>query len=478
VTQAGDIRVLADAVDAPNLVWTTGGNADWLGQTVVTHDGVDAGQSGLISDNQESWMETTVQGLGTLTFWWKVSSQAGDRLRFMLNGIAQNNINGEVDWQQRTYSLPSGTNVLRWRYFKDASGSAGQDRAWVDQVVWTPATNCSFSLSIGVVGVGPGGGNASVDITAATGTNCGWSVFNPCADWLTVSPTNGTANGQVTITASVNNTGSTRSCSLMVAGNTVTIVQAAASSGDLLVQYDPIGAHNSGTPVPPSLVAPNLAASSLQEVGFETTWNNTDTLPVGRITTSPGVDPSQYLTFTVQSGGQPVTFKSLSYDKQSYLGAGPTHASVRSSVDSFGADVAVVSVNPDGFQSLNFDLSTMAAASTPVTFRIYFYGAPSLTDWADLVGDAKSGNGLRLSGTLNTSTPILILVGDSAFGFAGGKFGFNVTGPAGQGVVIESSVDLQHWSPVQTNSFGPGVLYFNDPQSAFSGARFYRARLQ
>ena len=320
---------------------------------------------------------------------------------------------------------------------------------------------------------------ASVNVTVATGSNCSWNSFNPCADWLTVSPTNGTGNGQITITASANITGTPRDCTLTVAGSTIAIVQAAVSSGDLLVQYNPTGTHNSGAPVAPSLVAPNVTASSLQEVGLETTWNNTDTLPVGRIAMSASADLSQYLTFTVESAaGQPITFKGLSYDKQSYLGAGPTHASVRSSLDSFSTDIVVVNVNPAGFQSLNFDLSAVPVASAPVTFRIYFYGAPAFTDWADLVSSARTGNGLRVNGTVNASSPIAILVGDAAFGFAGGRFGFNVTGPAGQGVVIESSLDLQHWTPAQTNAFGAVPLYFSDPQFVFSGARFYRARLE
>ena len=425
-------------------------------------------------------METTVMGPGTLTFWWKVSSQSGsDRLRFQVNGIAQNNINGEIDWVQRTYSLAAGTNACRWRYIKDASGSAGQDRGWVDQVVWTPATNCVFGLSTSVVGLGPAGSSGNVDITLTTGTNCTWSVDNPCTDWLTVGPTNGTGNGTVIITASANNTGTTRSCTLTVAGNPVMVVQAGVSSGNLLVQYDPTGAHNSGAPVAPSLVAAGITASSLQEVGFEATWNNTDTLPVGRIPISSSADPSQYLTFTIQSaGGVPITFTSLSYDKQSYLAAGPTHASLRSSLDSFGADVGVVPVNPDGFQTLNFDLGRLPAGPGPITFRIYFYGAPSFTDWADLVSSGKGGNGLRVQGSLNSNPTLTILVGDTGFGFAGGKFGFNVAGPSGQGVVIESSPDLQHWAPVQTNTFGAGPLFFSDPGSGFTGSRFYRARLE
>jgi hypothetical protein len=480
VTQAGDVRVLADAVDAPALVWTTGGNADWSGQTLVTHDGVDAGQSGPISDNQESWLETAVVGPGTLTFWWKVSSQAGsDRLRFYINGTALNNINGEVDWRQMSYTLAAGTNVLRWRYTKDLSGSAGQDRGWVDQVVWSPSSTCSFSLSSGLVGVGPGGGGTNLNITVTAGSNCGWTVFNPCPEWLTVSATNGTGDAQVTVLASANSTGSARNCTLTIAGSPVAVVQAGLSSGDLLVQYDPTGQHNSGAPVLPSLVAANITASSLQEVGFETTWNNTDTLPVGRIPASPTADLNQYLTFTVgTANGQPIAFKNLSYDKQSYLGAGPTLASVRSSVDFFGADLTILSVDPLGFQSLSFDLSVLAGAPSPVTFRIYFYGAATFTDWADLVSTGKAGNGLRVTGSISAGGVPTILTDDGSFGFSGGNFGFNITGPSGRSVVIERSTDLQTWTPVKTNTFGAGPLYFSDPQSGFSGVQFYRGKLQ
>ena len=38
--------LLRDALDAPALVWTTGGTATWSGQDVTTHDNEDAAQSG------------------------------------------------------------------------------------------------------------------------------------------------------------------------------------------------------------------------------------------------------------------------------------------------------------------------------------------------------------------------------------------------------------------------------------------------
>lgn len=132
---------LVAALDAPELVWTSGGTAPWSGEISMTHDGVDAAVSGLTSDSQESWVETTVTGPGVLTFWWKASSEANfDFLRFARNGVEQFNISGEVGWQQRSVSIPSGTQTLRWRYTKDLSASSGTDQGWLDQVVFTPQT--------------------------------------------------------------------------------------------------------------------------------------------------------------------------------------------------------------------------------------------------------------------------------------------------------------------------------------------------
>src|SRR5204863_1272653 len=108
----------------------------------VTHDGVDAGRSGTISNYEESWMQTTVtNGPGTLSFWWSVSSEPGyDYLEFYVDGILQNGrISGEVNWTQQTFNIAAGSHSLRWRYVKDAAVSSGEDRGWVDQVSFVPA---------------------------------------------------------------------------------------------------------------------------------------------------------------------------------------------------------------------------------------------------------------------------------------------------------------------------------------------------
>ena len=132
---------LGNAVDAPALGWTTGGNVNWTGQAGTTHDSTDAAKSGVPGNNLDSWLETTVTGPGNLSFWWKVSSQSGgDYLRFLVNGAelpAVPGISGEAGWTQISHSLTAGSHTLRWRYVKNASTAAGSDTGWVDEVVWT-----------------------------------------------------------------------------------------------------------------------------------------------------------------------------------------------------------------------------------------------------------------------------------------------------------------------------------------------------
>ena len=136
---------LAEALDSYDLFFTTVGEAGWIGHTVVTHDGTDAARSGRIFDNQSSTLETMVSGPGSVSFWWKVSSETNaDHLTFFLNGVPQATISGEEGWQPRSYPLGAGTQLLEWTYFKNGSVSTNADRGWLDQIVYSdqpPETN-------------------------------------------------------------------------------------------------------------------------------------------------------------------------------------------------------------------------------------------------------------------------------------------------------------------------------------------------
>jgi hypothetical protein len=132
---------LGEALDATNLAWTTGGDAAWFPQANLTHDGVDAARSAPVTEGQESWVETTVTGPGTVAFWWRVSSEMdADFLEFYLNEVLQRRISGEVDWEQASVPVPAGDSTLRWRYVKDVGTDVGEDCGWLDVVAYAPSS--------------------------------------------------------------------------------------------------------------------------------------------------------------------------------------------------------------------------------------------------------------------------------------------------------------------------------------------------
>lgn len=131
---------LCNALDNCNLSYTLGGHANWSGQVLTTYDGIDAAQSGTITHNQQSWFETTVQGPGVLSFWWRTSSESNyDFLRFYINNNQQHSISGSTSWLFREYTLTEPlVYTLKWSYTKDGSVNSGQDCGWVDQLIYTP----------------------------------------------------------------------------------------------------------------------------------------------------------------------------------------------------------------------------------------------------------------------------------------------------------------------------------------------------
>lgn len=121
------------------LRWVSKGDAPWRPQQEVTYDGTETLQSGAIGENQQSRLQTSLFGPGTLTFWWKVSSEAGhDFLQFSLDGAVQDRLSGESDWQQRLFVLGAGFHRLEWRYARDSAGIAGQDAGWLGHLRFSP----------------------------------------------------------------------------------------------------------------------------------------------------------------------------------------------------------------------------------------------------------------------------------------------------------------------------------------------------
>lgn len=130
---------IAEAVDQSAWNFTTEGSALWYHQTGTSVMDGDAAQSGAITQQQFSYFETGVQGPGTVSFYWKVSSESCcDPLKFKVDGYEVTPISGEVDWTQASVALNEDYHILRWEYSKDYSVDTGLDAGWVDDVRFVP----------------------------------------------------------------------------------------------------------------------------------------------------------------------------------------------------------------------------------------------------------------------------------------------------------------------------------------------------
>ena len=133
---------LGEAADGPGLTWVTNGFYGWFGQTEVTHDAVDAVQSGPLGDGQTNTLQTTIVGPGVFTFYCKVSSETNhDFLNFYIDSFLITSLSGDTDWTRVAYNMPAGTWTLEWDYVKDGSGKARADAGWLDQFFYVPITN-------------------------------------------------------------------------------------------------------------------------------------------------------------------------------------------------------------------------------------------------------------------------------------------------------------------------------------------------
>lgn len=131
---------LGVALDNATLTFGMDGDTPWFVQSEVSHSGGSAARSGTIDHGGETRLTTTVSGPGTLSFWWKVSSERNyDKLSISVDDVERADISGEQDWARKTVSVTGGgSHTVVWTYRKDGSVSGGSDCGWVDQVVWTP----------------------------------------------------------------------------------------------------------------------------------------------------------------------------------------------------------------------------------------------------------------------------------------------------------------------------------------------------
>ena len=137
VQEASDFSLINEAVEAPELIFTSSGNVKWFYQNDITHGSVDAMQSGPIGDEEVSIISTSLHTAGALYFWWRVSSELDyDFLELLMDGEIVQRISGETDWERIRVTIPAGGATISWRYTKDFSQSDNFDAGWLDHVTF------------------------------------------------------------------------------------------------------------------------------------------------------------------------------------------------------------------------------------------------------------------------------------------------------------------------------------------------------
>jgi hypothetical protein len=128
---------LAEALDSPDLIWKTGGDAPWTGFSESPGNGA-AARAGLLPPGGVSWLEFSATGPGELTW-----NAFPDVLQFKLNGVLQ-------DWNAKYPLLvPEGPQTMRWEW----NGSFS-DPPWLDQVHWVPYTSVPLDEALDTPGAG------------------------------------------------------------------------------------------------------------------------------------------------------------------------------------------------------------------------------------------------------------------------------------------------------------------------------------
>jgi hypothetical protein len=122
-----------ESVGTRGLKFQRGGAGLWaMQQTLLPPAGEWALRSPETGAAMASWVETVVNGPGTLRFWWRVSSEEDrDFLGVWLNFGLVTRISGETDWKQVTLEIADGAQLVRWEYRKDSGVNAGLDAGFL-----------------------------------------------------------------------------------------------------------------------------------------------------------------------------------------------------------------------------------------------------------------------------------------------------------------------------------------------------------
>ncbi len=134
--------------------WKFGGNSPWTMTDSDAFEGSYCPVSGLIGNNSFSELRIEYEAMfnDSISFFRKVSSEEDyDYLSFYIDGVLQDQWSGEADWSRVAFAVTPGEHSFKWVYSKDTYVTGGQDKAWIDYVVFPARLRTSANAGMDAI---------------------------------------------------------------------------------------------------------------------------------------------------------------------------------------------------------------------------------------------------------------------------------------------------------------------------------------
>jgi len=181
------------------------GTPAWTWQTAITHDGIDAAQSGWVySLNRISYMSTVVTGPVQVVFWWRNGSVTNsETLRFVVDGQPRASITGDTatagTWFRYADTLRAGVHTNRWEFYTTRN-TGTSNAGYVDQLSLTPLVSV-LAMDASPLSFNWTGGLRPLAIYNTGNTSLFWQATAP--SWCPASPDSGALSAGATQWVSV-----------------------------------------------------------------------------------------------------------------------------------------------------------------------------------------------------------------------------------------------------------------------------------
>ncbi len=132
--------------------WENDAEHPWTIVSTNPHSGSYCLQSGTIGHNQTSTLSiqfNVENSTDEIRFFRKTDCEMnGDYLRFYIDNTLQQEWTGTLSWREVEFPVTQGEHTFTWAYEKNASGSNGDDHAWIDEILF-PVRHIDFACNAG-----------------------------------------------------------------------------------------------------------------------------------------------------------------------------------------------------------------------------------------------------------------------------------------------------------------------------------------